>query len=156
MFLNITSLILIYSFFSTIILSAGKIGNKYIFQFKDLSFGEFGILGFVIVYFAILVIHFFYSINDYFIYFTYFILISYFLSNFKIFFKELKISSYKFGLIFLVFILLSITNNHHDDLYIFQLPIINYMQNFKIVFGLINLNDFIGQGHSFYEIMSFF
>jgi hypothetical protein len=30
------------------------------------------------------------------------------------------------------------------------------MQNFKIVFGLINLNDFIGQGHSFYEIMSFF
>ena len=30
------------------------------------------------------------------------------------------------------------------------------MQNYKIVFGLINLNDFIGQGHSFYEIMSFF
>ena len=51
---------------------------------------------------------------------------------------------------------MSITNNHHDDLYIFQLPIINYMQNYKIVFGLINLNDFIGQGHSFYEIMSLF
>ena len=30
------------------------------------------------------------------------------------------------------------------------------MQNYKIIFGFINLNDFIGQGHSFYEIMSFF
>ena len=156
MFYNIISLVLIYSFFSAVIFSAGKIGNNYIFKFKNLNFGEFGILGFVIIYFVILVVHFFYSISDYFIYFTYLILISYFLLNSKIFFSELKIGSYKFGLIFLVFILLSITNNHHDDLYIFQLPIINYMQNFKIVFGLINLNDFIGQGHSFYEIMSFF
>ena len=156
MFYNIISLILIYSFFSAVIFSAGKIGNNYIFKFKNLNFGEFGILGFVIIYFVTLVFHFFYSINDYFIYFTYLILISYFLLNSKIFFSELQISRYKLGLIFLVFILLSITNNHHDDLYIFQLPIINYMQNFKIVFGLINLNDFIGQGHSFYEIMSFF
>ena len=156
MFYNIISLVLIYSFFSAVIFSAGKIGNNYIFKFKNLNFGEFGILGFVIIYFVTLVVHFFYSINDYFIYFTYLILISYFLLNSKIFFSELKIGSYKFGLIFLVFILLSITNNHHDDLYIFQLPIINYMQNFKIVFGLINLNDFIGQGHSFYEIMSLF
>ena len=156
MFYNIISLVLIYSFFSAVIFSAGKIGNNYIFKFKNLNFGEFGILGFVIIYFVTLVFHFFYSINDYFIYFTYLILISYFLLNSKIFFSELQISRYKLGLIFLVFILLSITNNHHDDLYIFQLPIINYMQNFKIVFGLINLNDFIGQGHSFYEIMSFF
>ena len=156
MFFNIASLILIYSFFLTIIFAAGKIGNNHIFKFKNLGFGEFGILGFLIVYFVILVVHFFSSINDYFIYCTYFILVFYFLFNFKSWLNELKISSYKFGIIFLIFILLSITNNHHDDLYIFQLPIINYMQNFKIVFGLINLNDFIGQGHSFYEIMSLF
>ena len=156
MFFNIASLILIYSFFLTIIFAAGKIGNNYIFKFKNLGFGEFGILGFLILYFVILVVHFFSSINDYFIYCTYFILLFYFLFNFKSWLNELKISSYKFGIIFLIFILLSITNNHHDDLYIFQLPIINYMQNFKIVFGLINLNDFIGQGHSFYEIMSLF
>ena len=156
MFFNIASLILIYSFFLTIIFAAGKIGNNHIFKFKNLGFGEFGILGFLILYFVILVVHFFSSINDYFIYCTYFILVFYFLFNFKSWLNELKISSYKFGIIFLIFILLSITNNHHDDLYIFQLPIINYMQNFKIVFGLINLNDFIGQGHSFYEIMSLF
>ena len=156
MFFNIASLILIYSFFLTIIFSAGKIGNLYIFKFKNLGFGEFGILGFIIVYFVVLVVHFFSSINDYFIYFTYFILVTYFLFNFKNFLTELKIGKYKFSIIFLIFIFLSITNNHHDDLYIFQLPIINYMQNYKIIFGFINLNDFIGQGHSFYEIMSFF
>ena len=156
MFFNIASLILIYSFFLTIIFSAGKIGNLYIFKFKNLGFGEFGILGFIIVYFIVLVVHFFSSINDYFIYFTYFILVTYFLFNFKNFLTELKIGKYKFSIIFLIFIFLSITNNHHDDLYIFQLPIINYMQNYKIIFGFINLNDFIGQGHSFYEIMSFF
>ena len=71
MFFNIASLILIYSFFLTIIFSAGKIGNLYIFKFKNLGFGEFGILGFIIVYFIVLVVHFFSSINDYFIYFTY-------------------------------------------------------------------------------------
>ena len=130
MFFNIASLILIYSFFLTIIFAAGKIGNNHIFKFKNLGFGEFGILGFLILYFVILVVHFFSSINDYFIYCTYFILLFYFLFNFKSWLNELKISSYKFGIIFLIFILLSITNNHHDDLYIFQLPIINYMQNF--------------------------
>ena len=55
-----------------------------------------------IIYFVTLVVHFFYSINDYFIYFTYLILISYFLLNSKIFFSELKIGSYKFGLIFVI------------------------------------------------------
>ena len=156
MFFNVVSLVLIYSFFLTIIYSAGKAGNYYIFKFKNLGFGEFGILGFIIIYFLILIVHFFSSINDYFIYFSYLILLTYFLFSFKDFFTELKISKGKFSIIFFIFILLSITNNHHDDLYIFQLPIINYMQNYKIVFGLINLNDFIGQGHSFYEIMSFF
>ena len=95
MFFNITSLILIYSFFLTIIFSAGKIGNKYIFQLKNLGFGEFGILGFIIIYFVILVVHFFYSINDYFIYSTYLILISYFVINLKNFLNEFKISKYK-------------------------------------------------------------
>ena len=156
MFFNVISLVLIYFFFLTIIYSAGKAGNHYIFKFKNLGFGEFGILGFIIIYFLILILNFFSSINDYFIYFSYLILLTYFLFSFKDFFTELKISKGKFSIIFLIFILLSITNNHHDDLYIFQLPIINYMQNYKIVFGLINLNDFIGQGHSFYEIMSFF
>ena len=30
------------------------------------------------------------------------------------------------------------------------------MQHFKIIFGFISLNDYYGQGHSFYELMSIF
>ena len=156
MFLNFISLFLIYSFFFIIILSAGKIANNFIFQFKNLYIGEHGILGFFFIYSIVLIIHFFIPITDLVIFFIYSIFFIYFLFNLKKILFLSKIGNYKYFFIFLIFLILSVTNNHHDDLYIYQLPIINYMQNYKIIFGFINLNDFIGQGHSFYEIMSFF
>jgi len=58
--------------------------------------------------------------------------------------------------IYLLGFLTAITTNLHDDWQLYQLPIINYVQQFKIVFGFISLNDYYGQGHSFYEIMSIF
>ncbi len=156
MFLNIFSLALIYIFFFTIILSAGKFSNNYILRFKNLTLGELGLIGFLFLYFLSLIFHFIIPINDYLIYFLYSLLIILFFINIKSIIFLIKTNFLNIFLIILVFLVLSITNNHHDDLYIFQLPIINYMQNHKIVFGLINLNDFIGQGHSFYEIMSLF
>ena len=156
MFLNFISLFLIYSFFFIIILSAGKIANNFIFQFKNLYIGEHGILGFFFIYSIVLIIHFFIPITNLVIFFVYSIFFIYFLYNLKKILFLSKIGNYKYFFIFLIFLILSVTNNHHDDLYIYQLPIINYMQNYKIIFGFINLNDFIGQGHSFYEIMSFF
>jgi len=59
-------------------------------------------------------------------------------------------------LLYLLGFLTAVTSNLHDDWQIYQLPIINYMQQFKIIFGLISLNDYYGQGHSFYELMSLF
>ena len=156
MFINFISLFLIYSFFFIIILSAGKIANTFIFQFKNLHIGEHGILGFFFIYSIILIIHFFIPITNLVIFSIYSIFFIYFLYNLKKILFLSKIENYKYFFIFLIFLILSVTNNHHDDLYIYQLPIINYMQNYKIIFGFINLNDFIGQGHSFYEIMSFF
>ena len=156
MFINFISLFLIYSFFFIIILSAGKIANNFIFQFKNLYIGEHGILGFFFIYSIVLIIHFFIPITNLVIFFIYSIFFIYFLYNLKKILFLSKIGNYKYFFIFLIFLILSVTNNHHDDLYIYQLPIINYMQNYKIIFGFINLNDFIGQGHSFYEIMSFF
>ena len=156
MFLNFISLFLIYSFFFIIILSAGKIANNFIFQFKNLYIGEHGILGFFFIYSIVLIIHFFIPITNLVIFSVYSIFFIYFLYNLKKILFLSKIGNYKYFFIFLTFLILSVTNNHHDDLYIYQLPIINYMQNYKIIFGFINLNDFVGQGHSFYEIMSFF
>ncbi len=156
MFLNILPLTLIYIFFFSIILSAGKLTNDYILRFKSLTLGEYGLIGFLFFYFLSLIFHFFLPINDYLIYFFYTILLIFFFKNIRSFLNLNKINFIGVIIIITIFLLLSITNNHHDDLYIFQLPIINYMQNHKIVFGFINLNDFIGQGHSFYEIMSLF
>ena len=156
MFLNIFSLILIYIFFFNIILSAGKFSNDYILRFKNLTLGELGLIGFLFLYFLSLIFHFFTPINDYLIYTLYISLTIFLFINIKSIIFLIKKNFLNTFLIILVFLILSITNNHHDDLYIFQLPIINYMQSYKIVFGLINLNDFVGQGHSFYEIMSLF
>ena len=156
MFFNLFSLVIIYIFFFILILSAGKIANNHILQFKNLSLGEHGLIGFIFLYFLTLCFHFFFPINNFLTSLIFIFLITLFIKNFKEIIKIKRISNLNLVIIFLFFLLLSVTNNHHDDLYIFQLPIINYMQNYKIVFGLINLNDFIGQGHSFYEIMSLF
>lgn len=156
MFFNLFSLVIIYIFFFTLILSAGKIANNHILQFKNLSLGEHGLIGFIFLYFLTLCFHFFFPISNFLTSLIFIFLIISFIKNFKEIIKIKRVSFLNLIFIFLFFLLLSITNNHHDDLYIFQLPIINYMQNYKIVFGLINLNDFIGQGHSFYEIMSLF
>ena len=59
-------------------------------------------------------------------------------------------------IVYFLCFLTSITSNLHDDWSLYQLPIIKSMQEFKIVFGLISLNDYFGQGHSFYELMSIF
>ena len=156
MFLNLFWLVFIYSLFFSIIFILGKFANNYLFRFKELSFGETGILGFISIYSIILITHFIIPISDFFIYSTYSLLLIFFLREYQNFFIFKNIRKFTFIITFVVFIILAITNNHHDDLYIYQLPIINYMQNYKIIFGLININDFIGQGHSFYEIMSLF
>ena len=81
MFLNIFPLTLIYIFFFTIILSAGKLTNDYILRFKNLSLGEYGLIGFLFFYFLSLTFHFFIPINDYLIYFFYLILLIFFFKN---------------------------------------------------------------------------
>ena len=156
MFYNFFSVLVIYIFFFILILSAGKFANHYILRLRNLSLGEYGLVGFIFFYLLVLVLHFFTPINNLIIYIIYFFFTFFFIKNLKKIIEFKKINNKSLLLIISVFLLLSITNNHHDDLYIFQLPIINYMQNYKIVFGLINLNDFIGQGHSFYEIMALF
>ncbi len=156
MFYNFVALFFIYLVFFLTVYGYGKIAEKLFLKNLDLSHGEYGIFGFVLIYLVVTFIHFFSPINN-FISVVFFALgiVSFFLL-FNIKNKKIKKENLNYIFIFLLFILISTTNNHHDDLYIFVLPIINYMQDFKVVFGLINLNDYVGQGHSLYEIMSIF
>jgi len=156
MLVNLFALVLIYTIFFVVIIGSGIFFNIFFFKQQKLSLGETGIYGFINIYFLVLVTHFFASINQLVTISTGLFFIILFALNISRIFNKKNLSNKVLLFVFIIFLTLSITNNHHDDLYIFQLPIINYMQNHKVVFGLINLNDYIGQGHALYEIMSYF
>ena len=48
------------------------------------------------------------------------------------------------------------TINLHDDHLLYQLPYIKYKQEYKIIFGLVSLNDFLAYNHGFYDTMALF
>ena len=156
---SILGFFLIYNFYTFITLTAGFIFRKIFWKNKldSLTIGEVGIFGFLFTYFIVTFFHFLIPINLKFSLVFYFICIIFFLFEFKNLkdFIRSNINKYLIVLYFLGF-LTAVTNNLHDDWQLYQLPIINYMQQFKIIFGLISLNDYYGQGHSFYELMSVF
>ena len=156
---SILGFFLIYNFYTFITLIAGFIFRKIFLKNKldSLTIGEVGIFGFLFTYFIVTIFHFLIPINLKFSLVFYFFCIIFFLFEFKNLkdFIRSNINKYLIVLYFLGF-LTAVTNNLHDDWQLYQLPIINYMQQFKIIFGLISLNDYYGQGHSFYELMSVF
>ena len=156
---SILGFFLIYNFYTFITLTAGFIFGKIFWKNKldSLTIGEVGIFGFLFTYFIVTFFHFLIPINLKFSLVFYFFCIIFFLFEFKNLkdFIRSNINKYLIVLYFLGF-LTAVTNNLHDDWQLYQLPIINYMQQFKIIFGLISLNDYYGQGHSFYELMSVF
>ena len=150
---------LVYNFYIFSILISGLIFKKIIWNdnSKEFTIGELGIFGFVFVYFFVTIFHFFFPINLFFTLIFYSICIIFFILEFSSI-KSLVFLNINKSIIFLYLLgfLTAVTNNLHDDWQIYQMPIITYMQQFKIIFGFTSLNDYYGQGHSFYEIMSFF
>ncbi len=156
---SILSFFLIYNFYILITLVTGLIFKKIFVKNKvvNLTLGEIGIFGFVFIYLFVTIFHFFLPINITFSLIFYFLCIIFFLFDFKNITNFIKSNINKYIIfVYLLGFLTAVTNNLHDDWQLYQLPIINYMQDFKIIFGFISLNDYYGQGHSFYELMSIF
>ena len=156
---SVLGFFLVYNFYILIILITGFIFKKIFWKNKEdnLTLGEIGIFGFVFIYLFVTVFHFFLPINIYFSLVFYFMCIIFFLFEIKNITNFIKSNINKYLIIiYLLGFLTAVTNNLHDDWQLYQLPIINYMQHFKIIFGFISLNDYYGQGHSFYELMSIF
>ena len=103
MFFNLFSLVIIYIFFFILILSAGKIANNHILQFKNLSLGEHGLIGFIFLYFLTLCFHFFFPINNFLTSLIFIFLITLFIKNFKEIRKIKRISNLNLVIIFLFF-----------------------------------------------------
>ena len=141
-------------FFITFSLSIAGYG----FLLKDkllkinFNFGEIGILGFFALYVISVLINFFIPINIYLSLGILFFGLILFLNNVK----NISVSKKLFFLTFILSFISSLTINLHDDHLLYQLPYIEYKQEFKIIFGLVFLNDFLAYSHGFYDTMSLF
>ena len=140
-------------FFAFSIIGHGLFFKKYFTSFSS-NFGEIGLFGFLQLYLLVIFLHFFTPINIYIGLFIIIVGLAYFLINFK----TIKFNFHKieFFLILILFLLLSLSVNLHDDYGLYHLPYIKIVQEFKIIFGLANLNDFLTYTHGMYDIMSIF
>ena len=135
--LSVIYYFLIYNFYIFIVFVAGCVFKK-IFWFKNndnLTIGEIGIFGFIFIYLIITFFHFFIPINITFSLTIYFLCCIFFLFEFKNIknFVTLNFDKYTIYLYLLGF-LTAVTTNIHDDWQLYQLPIINFVQQFKIIF----------------------
>ena len=156
LYLSIFIYILLFCSFSLSIFGYGYYLKKIIINENVRSIGECGLFGFLALYIISVIFHFFINLN---IYLSLSILsIGILLSIINIRSSALikSYSSKSIITILLLFLLLGASNNPHDDVYLYQLPYISYLQNEKLVFGLVNINEFTAYSNSFYDIMALF
>ena len=153
---NISSFIFIFIFFSLSIVGYGYYLKKYLTNENNFEIGESGIFGLIFLYLIAVTIHFFFSLNQV---TSISILLIGFLLSIKILSKIREYFNKNLSIYLLILFLslvLAATNNLHDDVYLYQLPYINYLQSEKIIFGLSSLNDFAAYSHGLYDLMSLF
>ena len=144
-FYNLSILLFFFIFFSTSLIGYGVAIKKTILRF-DFNFGELGILGFLSLYVFSVFLNFFIPLN---IWVT-FPIIFFGLILFFFYLNQLKLPKFSILIIILILSLLSsLTLNLHDDHLLYQIPYINYKQEYKIIFGLVSLNDFLAYSHGF-------
>ena len=150
--INTAILFIILIFFTLSILGYGYVFNNKLLKL-DLNIGEHGLVGFFLLYLISIFFNFLIPISLFFslpiLIFGFFLFIIFFLNK-KIFFFKSDI------LIIALATLGAITINLHDDHLLYQLPYIELKQKFKIIFGLVHLNDTLAYQHGLYDVMSLF
>ncbi|WP_440681309.1 hypothetical protein [Candidatus Pelagibacter sp. HIMB1623] len=149
---NTTIQLFFFIFFSLSILGYGFFLKNRILRI-NFNFGETGILGFFALYIVSVLINFFLAIDLYISLTVLFFGLILFLKNISNIYISKKLF---FFLTFLTLFISSLTINLHDDHLLYQLPYINYKQEFKIIFGFVFLNDYLAYSHGLYDIMALF
>ena len=144
--------IIFFLFFSTSIAGYGFLLKNKILRL-NFNFGEIGILGFFALYLIVSILNFFVPIHLHLSLGILIIGFVLFICNYKkiIISKKLLIS-----LVFFLLFISSLTIVLHDDALLYQLPYARYKQEFKIIFGLVHLNDFLAYTHGLYDTMALF
>ncbi len=124
------------------------VNNKNIPSF---NIGELGLIGFYALLIISILIHFFIPLN--FITTSITMLVGFFL--FYLYFKKFKINFniYQIALFFYV-TLISYNIKSHPDFEWYHLPYMNYLMDFKIIFGIANTSDFLGYTQTWNDIVA--
>lgn len=146
----------IFFIFLIIPVGYGLFFKRLIFKKDKFNLGEVGIFGFLIIFLISQLIQIFFPLNILISCTFMFLGFCLFLIFFKKILKEINLFLKSYSVIICLTMLVSVTSNLHDDVYLYQLPKINYLQQSKLVFGVINLNDFLGFNVGFYDIMAIF
>ena len=114
---------------------------------------EIGILGFFCLFAISIILHFFIPLSKFYNLIIVIIGISFYLINLK--FNLKKNLTYLFPITFFLSFL-SLSFEYHSDYFWYHLPYINLLEQYKIIFGASNLNDFFGYGHGWLDVLALF
>ncbi len=147
----------LFIFISSVsIIGYGLLSNKLFFNNEVMNIGEIGIIGFFKIFFLSIFLHFFTELNL----FINSIILILGIIFFLLFFKKFvyQINGFKSYFLFLgiLFLLSSITLRTYADYEWYHLPYVNYLNNFKIIFGLVNLSNNYTYGHGWLDIIGLF
>ena len=117
------------------------------------NLAEIGILGFFCLLVMSIFLHFFIPLTKFYNSIIVIIGISIYIMNLK--FNLNKNLKYLIPISF-VLSFLSLSFEYHSDYFWYHLPYINLLEQYKIIFGASNLNDFFGYGHGWLDILALF
>ena len=138
------------------IIGYGIIFKRFLFNTTDQNLGELGFFGFFFLFFISLFFHFFIPLSYWFNLIVLFIGLCIFIINFNIIKNEI-ISLRKSFFLFSVIILPALFFiKTPADFETYHLPYINYLNNFKIIFGLVNVSNNYAYGHGWLDILGLF
>ena len=145
--------ILFFFILSLITISFGNIFQRIILTNNNIEFdiGERGIIGFLFLTTLSISIHFFLPIDFKITLLILIISILYFFINIKFFLDKKNLLLLYIAL----FLFLGIcTSLNHPDFEWYHLPYLNYLKDFKIIFGIANVNDFLGYSHTWNDLIA--
>lgn len=155
MIINTLIFFLYIIFCTTSVYGYGILFSKFFLNNEYKNIGKIGILGFFLIFAISVFTHFFIELsqflNLFFIFFGFVIG----LKNINYLSNLGNIRSYVF-IIIIIFLLSSITSNSYADYEWYHLPYVNYLNNFKIIFGLVNISNNYVYGHGWLDIMGLF
>ncbi len=154
----IINLIILYSYilFCTIsIFGYGILFSRFILNTRLNNIGLVGLFGFFLLFAISLLIHFFINLDQYLNLLI--LLIGFILGilNINLF---INIKKYKFYFFFflLIFLFSILSSKTYADFEWYHLPYINYLNSFKIIFGLVNFSNSYTYGHGWLDILGLF